>query len=268
FETVLAQGPAARGREVVLMPGVGFDVVPSDCLAARLADVLPDATELTLAFGSEGGGVSRGTMKTMLESLPLAGAVRRGGKIVPVPVAYDRREIDFGGKLGRRWAMTIPWGDVATAYHTTGIPDIRVYIATPPRAIQRARHLRPLLPLAGLTPVKRLLQRAVGLREKGPSEELRASGRVHLWGEVKNAAGQWATATLETPEAYRLTAVAAVTSVEWILAGKVPPGSWTPGRAFGPHFVAELPGVVEGELRRSPPPPQHELHGTLLPANP
>ena len=85
---------------MALLPGVGFDVVPSDCLAARLAAALPDATELVLAFASDRATVSRGTMKTMIESLPHAGAVRRGGKIVPVPVAWDAREIDFGGGWG------------------------------------------------------------------------------------------------------------------------------------------------------------------------
>jgi short subunit dehydrogenase-like uncharacterized protein len=249
FEAVLAQGPAAREAGVVLLPGAGFDVVPSDCLACRLAGALPGATELDLAFVSTHPGMSRGTMKTMIESLPHAGAVRKGGRIVGVPIAYDVREIEFG--CGRRWAMTIPWGDVSTAYHSTGIPNIRVYIGAGRGAVRRARRLVPLLPLAAWKPAKRLLQRAVNLRPSGPDEEARRTARVYLWGEVRDGAGHAATATLETPESYQLTAVAAVTAVERVVAGAVPAGSWTPGRAFGPHFVAELPGVVEGELRRS-----------------
>src|SRR5215210_2576732 len=219
FEEVLGQGEAARKAGVALIPGVGFDVVPSDCLGARLAAGLPDATELALAFYAEGGGASRGTLKTMIESLPAAGAIRRDGRIVPVPVAWDAREIDFGGRAGRRWAMTIPWGDVSTAYHSTGIPNIRVYSGMPPKMIRRMKRLAPLFP---------------------------------LWGEVRNAAGRTATATLETPEAYRLTAESAVASVGRVLAGKVQPGAWTPSRAFGADFVTELPGVVAGEVRIAP----------------
>jgi short subunit dehydrogenase-like uncharacterized protein len=250
FEAVLAQGPAAREAGVVLLPGVGFDVVPSDCLAARLADALVDANELDLAFASERAAFSRGTLKTMVESLPYAGAVRRGGKIVPVPIAYDVREIEFG--CGRRWAMTIPWGDVATAYHTTGIPNIRVYTATPRRSIRRARRLGALLPLLAWRPVKRLLQKAIDRRVTGPPPEVRETARVYLWGEARNPAGERVTASLETPEGYRLTAESSVECVLRVLAGSVPPGSWTPGRALGPHFAAELPGVVEGELKRWP----------------
>jgi short subunit dehydrogenase-like uncharacterized protein len=249
FESVLSRGEEARKAGVALLPGVGFDVVPSDCLAARLAAALPDATELILAFDNAGGSVSRGTMRTMIESLPGAGAVRRDGEIVPVPVAFDVREIDFGPRVGKRWAMTIPWGDVSTAYHSTGIPNIRVYTGTPPAQIRRMKRLAPLLPLAGWKPVKRLALRWVDKRVAGPSEQVRESARVHLWGEVRNAAGRTVTATLETPEGYRFTAASAVASVEQLLQGTVLPGAWTPSRAFGADFVARIPGVAWGELR-------------------
>lgn len=249
FEAVLARGEEARRAGVALIPGVGFDVVPSDCLAARLAAALPDATELVLAFYADKGSASRGTLKTMIESLPHAGAIRKNGRIVPVPVAWDVREIDFGGRAGKRWAMTIPWGDVSTAYHSTGIPNIRVYTGTPPAMIRRLKRFAPLLPLAGWKPVKRFAQRWVERRVTGPTPEQRESGRTYLWGEARNAAGRRATATLETPEAYRLTAISAVASVERVLAGGVQPGAWTASRAFGAEFVTELPGVVAGEVK-------------------
>src|SRR6185295_16504012 len=125
-----------------------------------------------------------------------------------------------------------------------------VFSGTPPKQIRRLRRLARLLPLAGLTPVKRLLQRAVDLKVAGPSADDRETGRVYLWGEVKNAAGATVTATLETPEAYRLTAVTAVSALERVLAGAVTPGSWTPARAFGTRFIDEVPGVVAGPLKR------------------
>jgi short subunit dehydrogenase-like uncharacterized protein len=253
FEAILAppKADAARRAGIALLPGVGFDVVPSDSLAARLAAALPEATELTLAFASDGGGWSRGTAKTLVLSLPHAGAVRKSGKIVPVPLAWDSREIDFGGRLGRRSTVTIPWGDVATAYYTTGIGNIRVYTSMPPGQIRRLRRLRLLLPLTGLAPVKKVLAWRIDRTVTGPGPEARARARTHLWGEVKDARGATATGTLETPEAYAFTAVSAVAAVERVLAGAVAPGAWTPARAFGPDFVAGLPGVVVGEVRRS-----------------
>jgi short subunit dehydrogenase-like uncharacterized protein len=248
FEAILGRGEEARRAGVALLPGVGFDVVPSDCLAARIAAALPDATELALAFYAANTSTSRGTMKTMIESLPHAGAIRKNGRIRPVPVAWDARQIDFGGAAGSKWAMTIPWGDVSTAFHSTGIPNIRVYTGTPPGTIRRLKRLAFLLPLAGWKPVKRFAQRWVEKRVTGPSAEQRESGRMYLWGEARNPAGGTATALLETPEAYRLTAISAVECVERVLAGRVQPGAWTPSKAFGADFVGELPGVVMGEV--------------------
>jgi short subunit dehydrogenase-like uncharacterized protein len=242
FEKVLALGEKAKKAGVALLPGVGFDVVPSDCLAARLAAALPDATELTLAFTSTKGAISRGTMKTMIESFPAAGALRRDGRIVPVPVAFDAREIDFPG--GKRWAMTIPWGDVSTAWWSTGIPNIRVYTGTPSKTIRRMRRMNPFLPLLGWGPLKRFLQKQVEKRVTGPSEEIRRTARMELWGEARNAAGQSVTSTLVTPEAYHLTAVTAVESAERAARGEVAPGAWTPSKAFGRDYVLQFPGVV------------------------
>jgi len=98
----------------------------------------------------------------------------------------------------------------------------------------------------------RLARLALGWVDRkvtGPSEEIRETARVYLWGEAKDAAGRAVTSTIETPEGYRFTAVSAVESVIRVLAGRVQPGAWTPSKAFGPDFVTELPGVVAGEVR-------------------
>jgi short subunit dehydrogenase-like uncharacterized protein len=248
FEAVLRRGEAARAAGVALLPGVGFDVVPSDCLAAKLAAALPEAVELELAFTSVGGSWSAGTLKTMVEGLPHLGAIRRGGKIVPVPAAWDEKTIPFG--CGRRRAVTIPWGDVSTAWHTTGIPDVRVYTALPPRMIAWLRRLRFLLPVLGAGVVKRRISELVEARFRGPDEQARESARMYLWGRAADTAGAEATLTMETPEGYTLTAAAAVECVRRLLAGEVEPGAWTPARAFGADLIDRLPGVVVGAIER------------------
>ncbi len=241
FERVLRRGEQAREAGVALLPGVGFDVVPSDCLAATLAAALPDATHLDLAFWSQGGSWSKGTLATMIESLPAAGAVRRNGEIVPVALAHATLDLDF--PFGRRRLMTIPWGDVATAFHTTGIPNIRVFGAGP-KSPGWLRLAQPLLPLLALGPIKRALQARVRRTVSGPSAEARRTARVYLWGEVRNAAGRKANARLETPEAYAFTAATAVESLRRVAAGEVKPGAWTPARAFGAGYAASFPGVT------------------------
>ena len=244
FESILHRDEMAREAGVALLPGAGFDVVPSDCLAATLAQALPDATHLDLAFTSDRGSASRGTLRTAVEAMPNAGAERRGGKIVPTPLAHEARRIEFA--CGSRWAMTIPWGDVSTAFHTTGIPNIRVYTGTPERRIRQLRRLRPFLPIVGTTPVKRALQWWIGRTIVGPDAETRREARVHLWGEVRNQAGETREATLEVPEGYALTASAAVELTLRAVADELPPGAWTPAGAFGPDLIREVPGVEQG----------------------
>jgi len=249
FESVMRLDKKAKAAGVILLPGVGFDVVPTDCLAASLAEALTDATHLELAFTASRGSVSRGTLKTMIEGMPDAGAVRKNGKITAVPLAFDAKVIEFS--CGKRWAMTIPWGDVSTAFHSTGIPNIRVYSGQSPRAIRRARRMRPLLPLVGLKPVKRFLQWHVGRTVTGPDQATRDSARAFIWGTVANATGERVTGTLEAPEGYAFTALSSVECARRVLDGAVAPGAWTPSRAFDAGFVGELPGVSVGELVRT-----------------
>lgn len=244
FEAVFRRHSGAREAGVVLLPGVGLDVVPTDCLAAHLSRQLPDATHLDLALTSDKGAASRGTLATMIEGIPHLGAERLAGEIVPRPPAFDTRQIEFSH--GSRWTMTIPWGDLATAYRTTGIPNIRVYLGSSRRQIARLRRITPLLPLLGTTPVKRAIQWWIRQRVTGPSAQIRGSARSYFWGSARNGAGESRSAILETPEGYQLTAMTAVECLCRVLGGEVEPGAWTPAGVFGPEFIKSFAGVSAG----------------------
>jgi short subunit dehydrogenase-like uncharacterized protein len=241
FERVFRLDDEAKRRGVALIPGVGFDVVPTDCLAAMLARRMPNADELWLAFYASRGAISRGTLKTMIEGLGEGGAIRRDGKIVRVPVLFDVREIPFGN--GPRLAMTIPWGDVSTAYRTTGIPNIRVYTGTSRATVRRMRRIRPFLPIASFTPVKRLLQ-LLASRRSGPDEATRTSARTFLWGRVARKSGEELIMTMATPDGYGFTVLSALAAIERLEAAPVRAGSWTPATYFGADFVTTIPGVT------------------------
>ncbi len=246
FEALAARGREAERAGTMLLPGVGFDVVPSDCLAAHLKRRLPTATRLTLAFQPVGGGVSRGTATTMVENAGRGGAVRRGGRIVPVPPAYRSREVDFG--RGPVQVTTIPWGDVSTAWHSTGIGDVEVYTRIAPA-------MRRLLALSGYVkgvvssaPVQGFLKGRIRRLPAGPTDEQRARGLSLLWGEVEDAHGRRAVSRLRGPEGYTLTALAALRAMERVLDGGAQPGFRTPSLAFGADFVLEVPGVEREDL--------------------
>lgn len=244
FEGIHARNQEARDAGVSLIPGVGFDVVPTDCLAAKLADALPDATHLELAFFQKGGGLSRGTLKTVVAGLGRGGAIRSDGRITEVPVAALDRQIPFS--IGERTSMSIPWGDVSTAYHTTGIPNIVVYQGVHPDRLKKLRRYRPVLSVAGLPPIRWVLEK-IADRHQGPDSDSRSSARMHLWGEARSG-DSVATMTIDTPEGYELTASAAVQAVHRVIEGGIDAGALTPAKAFGHHFIDELEGVELGPI--------------------
>lgn len=239
-----------HGRAVTagisLLPAVGMDVVPSDCLAVRLAQMLPNAVKLELAFAGM-LSVSHGTAATIWENVGRGGRVRRAGQIIRVPVAWKIQEIPF--RRGRKWAMTIPWGDVASAFHSTGIPDIEVYAAMPARQLNVLRGFRWLAPLAGLAPVQAAGRWWIDRRVRGPGTDELTGGRTEFWGRVTDAAGRMAEATLETPNGYTLTVQASLAVLQQVLAGRVRPGFSTPALALGAEFIETLPDVVIGPDR-------------------
>ncbi len=232
---------AARKRGIALVPGVGFDVVPTDCLAALLQRELPDATELVLAFDAE-GGPSRGTALTSVEGIASGGRVRRDGVLTRVPLGWKQREFPF--PHGKRQAITIPWGDVYTAFVSTSIPNIEVYMGMPPRTISGMRKLRWVAPLLGLPPAQWLLKRLVAARVAGPSADGRGGSHAYVYGEVRNARGKTCAATLVTPNGYDLTADSALAIARYLVNDRRPhSGYFTPSMLMGADFIKQLPGV-------------------------
>lgn len=245
FERLAEHDAAASRRGITLLPGAGFDVVPSDCLAAHLKQRLPTATNLALGFQGL-TRVSRGTARTVIENLHRGGLVRSDGRLTPVPPAFGVRMIDFG--RGPTTAVTIPWGDVSTAYYSTAIPNVEVYMAAPRSLIWMLRAIRPLRWVFRFSPVRRVLNWFVARRSRGPSAEERARGRSLLWGEARDDSGRTVASRLRGPDGYDLTVHAALACAERLLAGGVPTGFQTPSTAFGPDFVLQLPGVTREDL--------------------
>lgn len=238
FESCRQRHAAARQRDIVILPGVGFDVVPTDCLAARLAEALPDAAQLELAFAG-GGGFSRGTLKTMLLSSGQGGAIRQNGTIVPVPRAWRTQVIPFRDKP--RSAVTIPWGDVSTAQWSTKIPTIHTYLALPGSARLAMALQAALQPVLDVPVLRRVVERQIDARVSGPNAAVRARATMQVWGRVTHADGRTLEGTAVTPEGYRFTAIAAVECAKRVLEHPPEPGYHTPSTAFGARFLETLP---------------------------
>jgi short subunit dehydrogenase-like uncharacterized protein len=245
FEAIAPLNAQAKAAGVMLLPGAGFDVVPSDCLAAHMKQRLPSATHLKLFIRSVGGGVSRGTARSGIENMQRGGRIRRDGKIVSVPPAWKVEQRDFGRGLVK--AVSIGWGDVSTAYYSTGIPNVETYMAVPKSAINVLKLMRVVGPLLYNRPVKRFLQWFLRFQPAGPSEEQRTKGFALLIGEASDG-----TTTVHTkqrvPEGYQLTALTSLAIAKRILAEDLKPGFQTPSRAYGADYILDFPGVTREDL--------------------
>lgn len=241
FEMAARMDKKAREAGIMLLPGAGFDVVPTDCLALHLKNRMPDATHLQLAFAGLGGGVSQGTAATMAENLGEGGAMRKDGKIVKVPMGHKSMIVPFRDKS--LFVMSIPWGDVSTAYHSTGIPNIETYMGFSPSAYRWVKLQRYFNWLLRTSFVRNIVKKRIKERPAGPTPEQRARSKSFVWGRVSNAEGKVLEAQLVTPEGYTLTALTSLLIAKKVLNGNAPVGFQTPAKAYGEDLILEVEGA-------------------------
>ncbi len=246
FEKIFRMNKAAEEAGILLMAGVGFDVVPTDCLALYLKEKLPDADSLEMALLQKGGKLSHGTAITIAENMSEGSAVRRNGKIVKILAGELTKVIDFGDK--KRKTVSIPWGDVSTAYRTTGIPNITIYNYVPSSLITSMKLSNYIGFFLKTDFVKRRMINAIKKRPAGPTDEMRSNAKGVIWGEVKNPSGATHRAILELPEGYTLTAWTAVKIAKNILETEPPHGSKTPAAVFGKDFILQFTGVKRTDI--------------------
>jgi short subunit dehydrogenase-like uncharacterized protein len=246
FEALARMDEEAREAGVMILPGGGFDVVPSDCLSLYLSKKLPGANKLELNIMSVGSGVSRGTARSGIENMHRQGRIRRDGRIVNVPNAWRIKQVDFG--RGPKRLVSVGWGDVSMAFYSTNIPNIEVYMAFPRSAINVMYITRLIGPLLYTRPAKELLKGLIGrVIPPGPSRERNQKGFSLIIGEVTDGR-QTIRAKLRTPEAYYLTALTSVEIIKRILSGEIKPGFQTPAKAYGEDFIMQFPGVTRENI--------------------
>ena len=246
FESLPNLDKQAKELGITIMPGTGFDVVPSDCLALHLKNRLPSATHLQLAFTMSKGGLSRGTSKSMTEGLGDGGMIRKDGKLIRIAMGEKVQEIDFG--TFKTKTLCIPWGDISTAWRSTGIPNIEVYTGATDKMISNAKRSNYLNWLLRMRWVKDFMLKQIDKKPAGPSDEKREGGRSFLWGKVWDNAGKECSARLETVSGYSLTAKTAVLIAEKILAGNFKVGYQTPAMAYGADLILEIETTIRKDI--------------------
>jgi len=245
LEQIAQRDAEAKTSGVMLMPAVGFVVVPSDCLVAHVARRLPGARHLSIGV-SRTDALSRGSLQTILEQWSDTVAVRRAGTLATVPIGQLERRFDYG--RGPRPSAAVSWGDIATAHHTTGIPDVEVYLEVSPSERAMFRLSSRLGRLLESAPVRQWLRIPGALLPQGPTAHQRAAGVRVIVAEARDASGRRVRSRLRTPDAYELTAATALAVVQRVLRGDLRVGFQTPARVYGPDFVLTIDGTAREDL--------------------
>jgi short subunit dehydrogenase-like uncharacterized protein len=185
-------GAAAERAGVALLPSIGFDFLPGDCIARLAAEGHEPLEEVVVAYDVEGFGMSRGTLRSAMEAMQSGGVVYDGGDWRPAPAGVFRASFDFPEPIGRQTMSRYPSAEVITVpRHTQTQRVVSMLTARTvvpiPVVSELTPYLQPGLELAMRTPLRALLQQGVGLLPEGPPEDER---RATAWTIVADAHGE------------------------------------------------------------------------------
>lgn len=240
FQIAARLGSRAEDTGIALIPGVGFDVVPTDCLARYVADASRGSENLEIAFAAI-SNPSQGTAKSAIEMMPRGFLTRRNGELQRISAGSGGKKVRFSDK--ERYVLPVSWGDLETAFHSTGIANITTYTSLSRGASMFLRALGPVMMLLfKFSPVRGLAKKFVDLFVRGPGAREQKDGRSYVYVKVSSAAGKSREAWLETIEGYVFTAKSALLCVREVIE-KSPKGFKTPSVAFGYDLVLRIPGT-------------------------
>jgi short subunit dehydrogenase-like uncharacterized protein len=221
FRALYGLDDRARRAGICIMPGVGFGVVATNCLARYVSEAVGGAEYLEVATRIASAHPGPGAVATMQENLPFGGWVRRSGHLVAQELFTGVTTLEFPD--GPCEAMPVPTGDLEAAFHATGASNVTAYAVSPP------------------TP--------------DPSQTEIAGAQVQRsfgWARATSSDGATSTALLQTGDSYAFTPAASIRSVEETLKGSHL-GALSPASAFGPDFAFSIVDTARIDIVEVPP---------------
>jgi short subunit dehydrogenase-like uncharacterized protein len=242
-------GSAAEHVGVALVPALGFDYAPGDCIANLAAGGHEPLDELVVAYDVEGFGMSRGTLRSGLEIMKGGDVVFEDGDWRPAPAGVFRANFDFPAPIGRQPMSRYPSGEVITVprhsrtRRVASLMTIRTAAPSPALA-PILPYAMPALALALRTPLRPLLSRAVDLLPEGPPEDARRASAFTIVARARGEDGSEGRGVVRGSDVYGLTAVTLAHGAELMSApGYERAGALAPAAAFdAASFLNHLTG--------------------------
>ena len=240
----MARDSSMQSR-AMLISGIGFDVAPTDCLALHLKENFESGSKLTIAFKSDGpAGLPPGTIKTMVSLIPYGNWIRKEGSMIRPNKGIETKLIQFTSEPVK--SLRITWGDLFTAYHSTGIPNIEVYASFPKMTIMQLKFIDAFRSILSRPRILNFLSRTL---KGGSTEEQRKKTKMYIYAELSNAQGERVICRMNGPEGgFVWTSRLAVEALLLINSGVYKSGYQTPASAFGSDFGVKIEGVSRGEI--------------------
>jgi short subunit dehydrogenase-like uncharacterized protein len=213
FRALYDMDQRARQAGVTIIPGVGFGVIATNCLARYVSDAVGGAAILEVASRAAVAQAGPGVAASRSENMPFGGWIRRAGHLESLPLGSGIITITFPD--GPCNIMPLPTGDLEAAFQATGAADITAYAAVPGAPSPQAADT-----------------------DAGGLPAYRSFG----WARATSPDGATAEAWLQTGESYAFTAAASIRAVEETLA-RSPSGAVSPAAAFGADFALTIPGT-------------------------
>jgi len=243
-------GRTAERAGVALLPALGFDYAPGDCIARLTAAAIEPLDELVLAYAVEGFGMTRGTLKSALEGMKGSEVVYEDESWRPAPGGISKASFDFPEPIGRQAMSRFPSGEVITVPHHTRTRKVTSLLTT--RTAAPFAAAAPLLPytvpalgLALRTPVRALLRRAIGLLPEGPKEEARRAAEFTIVAVARGREGKERRGLVRGSDVYGSTAVSLTHTAELLSApGFDRAGALSAAAAFDPAAFLNHLGVA------------------------
>ncbi|WP_026083213.1 saccharopine dehydrogenase family protein [Pseudomonas tolaasii] len=204
--------------DVMLLPGVGWDVVPTDCLAMHVASRVQQPHALKIALQVP-GTMSRGSAMSVGEIIGAGVMARVDGELVATPDA-PLQHLDFGDGLAL--CAPLSFGDLVSAWHSSAIPNIAMFVHVTGEAFPEGD---------------------LSLLPDGPTQTQRDAHRARAVAEVTGADGTVARSVIETVNGYSYTPLAAVEAARRVLSGERRAGFETPAKLFGVGFAQTIAGT-------------------------
>ncbi|HLM25375.1 MAG TPA: saccharopine dehydrogenase NADP-binding domain-containing protein [Thermoleophilaceae bacterium] len=236
-------GEAAERRGVALVPGMGFDYAPGDCIARLTARGREPLEEITVAYAVKGFGATRGTLRSGLGMMSEAAVVYRDGDWRPAPRNVQRGSFPFPEPVGRRAVSPYPAGEQLTVPRHTGTRKVTTLLTTAsasphPLLEPVVPYALPILGFALRTPLSGVLDKAIGALPEGPDEDARRAARFTIVAVARDLEGRAGRGVVRGTDVYGLTAVLLTHAAEQMASpGYDRVGPLGPAAAFDPEAL-------------------------------